>query len=172
MVEVTFTPCPEDYVAVQRTMFARSLRSRKFIGRTAGLLAFIGVGAMAIPFLVDGTASSALLPVPVAAMGALAIIIGGNWLLLPRRARRLFMQQKTLHHEHRTMFDASGFRQASVRAEIALPWGELLGWHLGRDVLLLYSNDHLAYFIPVRAFGPEQLAQVEAVLMQANLPRR
>jgi len=108
----------------------------------------------------------------VSGLAGLAACIGINRLLLPRRARRLFAQQRTLHHEHRTTLDATGFRQRSVRADIALPWNELVYWHTGRDALLLYSNDLLAYFIPLHAFAPGQLAQVEPILTDAGLPRR
>ncbi|KQM14601.1 hypothetical protein ASE73_10640 [Sphingomonas sp. Leaf24] len=175
MVEVTFTPVAEDYVAVQKAMFARQLRSRRFFGRTALLL---GVVVLGIFLLLLTTGDPPLVALVIAVGGAasgavgLAACIGVNRLLLPRRSRRLFVQQKTLHHEHRTIFDATGFRQQSVRADIALPWGELLHWHLGREVLLLYGNDLLAYFIPRRAFDAGQLAQVEAILTDAGLPRR
>ena len=176
MVEVTFTPTAEDYVAGQRAMFAVQLRSRRFLGRMAGLLAFTIIASVAIPFVVDGQVTKAalavMMPFPPVAAGLLASIIGCNWLLVPRRAQRLFAQQKTLHHEQRALFDATGFRQTSVRAEVVLPWHELVGWHVGRRVLLLYGNDALAYFVPVRAFGPGQLAQVEAILTEAGLPRR
>lgn len=175
MVAVTFTPSAEDYVAVQRAMFVAQLRSRRFVRWAASLL---GIALLAIFVLMlamgerPGVALLTALGSMAGGAGGLAACIGINRLFLPRRARRLFAQQRTLHHEHRTVFDASGFRQTSVRAEITLPWGELLHWHLGREVLLLYGNDLLAYFLPVRAFGPGQLAQVEALLTQAGLPRR
>lgn len=175
MVEVMFTPTAEDYVAVQRAMFVRSLRSRRFAGRMAVLVGIVVAASLLLLLATGERPSTALLIAIGGAAGgvaALAVCIGINRLLLPRRSRRLFAQQRTLHHEHRTVLDATGFRQHSVRADIALPWGELLRWHVGRDVLLLYSNDMLAYFIPVRAFGIGQLAQVEAILTQAGLPRR
>jgi len=175
MVEVTFTPTPEDYVAVQRAMFVAQLRSRRFV-RWAALL--LGITVVGIFLLMLTTGDRPLVALLIAVGGAaggaggLAACLGINRLLLPRRARRLFAQQKTLHHEHRTRFDANGFRQTSVRADIVLPWGELLHWHLGREVLLLYGNDLLAYFLPVRAFARAELAQVDAILTQAGLPRR
>lgn len=175
MVEVTFTPTAEDYVAVQRTMFARSLRSRKFAGRAALSLGIVIAGIFLLMVSTGDRPLTALLIALGGAAGGgggLAACIGINYLLLPRRARRLFAQQRTLHHEHRTAFDATGFRQRSVRADSALPWSELLGWHLGHEVLLLYSNDLLAYFLPVRAFAPGELARVEAILTDAGLPRR
>lgn len=175
MVEVTFTPTAEDYVAVQRAMFVRSLRSRRFVGRMALLVGIVS-GAVSLFLLAtgEGAATAMINAVAVAATGlaGLAACIGINRLLLPRRARRLFTQQRTLHHEHHTVFDATGFRQKSVRGDITLPWTELLEWHLGRDSLLLYSNDMLAYFIPVRAFGSGQQAQAVAILTDAGLPRR
>ena len=176
MVEVTFTPTAEDYVAVQRAMFVRQLRSRRFRWQMARLLAFMVVAMVAIPWLVDGRVTKAallwMMPFPLWGMGAIGIIIGCNWLLLPRRARRLFAQQKTLHHDHHGMFDATGFRLTSTRCNVALPWHELLGWHAGRKIVLLYNNEMLANFVPVRAFGPGELAQVEALLTQAGVPRR
>ena len=164
MVEVTFTPSAEDYVAVQRAMFVRQLRSRRFRWQMARLLAFMIVAVIAIPWF--------MMPFPLWAMGAVGIIIGCNWLLLPRRARRLFAQQKTLHHDHLGTFDSTGFRLTSVRCNVVVPWHEMLGWHLGRKVLLLYNNELLANFVPVRAFGAAELAQVEALLKQAGVPRR
>lgn len=175
MVEVTFTPTAGDYVAVQRAMFVAQLRSRRFV-RWAALLLGIALLAIFALMLAMGERPLGALLTALGGMaggvGGLAACLGINRLLLPRRARRLFAQQRTLHHEHRTVFDASGFRQTSVRADIALPWGELLHWHLGREVLLLYGNDLLAYFLPVRAFAPGQLAQVQGLLKQAGLPRR
>ncbi len=175
MVEVTFTPVAQDYVAVQRAMYLRQLRSRRFAGRMALLVAVV-VAALFVFLLAtgDGPGTAALIAVGGAAggVGGLAACIGINWLLLPRRSRRLFAQQRTLHHEHRTVFDEWGMRQHSVRADIATPWDEFPHWHLGRDMLLLFSNDLLAYFVPRRVLTGEQLAQLVAILTDAGVPRR
>ncbi len=176
MVEVTFTPVAQDYVAMQRAVFARSLRSRRFLGRMAGLLTFAFVAGMVVLFVLEGDVTIA----SVAAIGTgiaggfamVAIIIGGGWLLIPRRARRLFAQQRSLHHEMRLTLTPEGLKLATVRADSLYPWHELHGWQVSRDVLLIFSNDLVAYYIPRRAMSDEQLTQAVAILTAAGVPRR
>ncbi len=173
MIEVAFTPTPDDYVAVQRAMFARQLRSRRVTIRLALLVA----AAIAVVVLVTLPAGVGVaLRAATGGLGGgligVAVLLGITWLLLPRRSRRLFAQQRTLHHEHRTTFDGEGMRQVSVRADVQIPWSDFPYWHLGRDVLLLYSNDYLAYFVPRRAFAGDQLEATVALIAAAGVERR
>ncbi len=178
MVEVTFTPNAEDQVAMQRAVFARQLRSRRFLGRMAALavFAFAFAAGVAFLFVADGmvtAASAAVIGVGVAGgFVVLGIIIGINWLLLPRRARRLFAQQRSLHHEQRITLTPQGLKLDSVRADSFYPWDELSGWLVSRDMLLIFSNDINAYHLPCRAMSDGQLAGAIAILTRAGLPRR
>lgn len=175
MVEVTFTPSADDYVRLQRAMYLRQLRSRRFFTRIAVLVAVVVAAMMAFLIVTGERVEIAALIACGGAIGGLvgvAACVFVNWLFLPRRSRALFAQQRTLHHEHHTIFDAWGMRQHSPRADIALPWDEFPHWHLARDVLLIFSNDLLAYFIPRRAMSDDQLAQTVAILTAAGVPRR
>ncbi len=176
MVEVTFTPVAEDYVAMQRAVFARAIRSRRFLGRLAGLLAFALMAGIAVLIVLDGDVTME----SVEAIGSgiaigfafLAIIVGGTWLLIPRRARRLFEQQRSLHHEQHVTLKSDGFRLASVRADSFFPWNELPGWQVSRNILLIFSNDMMAYYIPRRAISDTQVSEAVAILTAAGVPRR
>ncbi|MDJ0278142.1 YcxB family protein [Sphingomonas sp. 2R-10] len=176
MVEVTFTPSAEDLAAIQRAVVGRQLRSRRFLGRMVAILAFACGAGLAYIFVVDGEVTAA----SVAALGigllygvvALALIIGGTWLLIPRRARRLFAQQRTAHHETRLTLTPEGLRFASIRADSFYPWDELPGWQLARGGLMILQNDMSAYFLPRRALSEEKLAEAVAILTAAGVPRR
>ncbi len=176
MVEVTFTPVAQDYVAMQRAVFARSLRSRRFLGRMAGLLTFAFVAGMVVLFVLEGdvtiTSVAAIGTGIAGGFAVVAIIICGGWLLIPRRARRLFAQQRSLHHDMRLTLTPGGLKLATVRADSFYPWDELHGWQVSRDVLLIFSNDQIAYYIPRRALSDDQRAQAIAILTDAGVPRR
>jgi hypothetical protein len=176
MVEVMFTPVAEDYVALQRAVFARQLRSRRFVGRMAGLFGCAVLAGVVFLFVMDGTITAASLAVVgggiVGGFAALGIIIGGGWLLMPRRARRLFAQQRSLHHEMRLTLTPAGLKLDTVRANSFYPWDELPGWQLSHGMLLIYSNDQAAYYAPRRALSDTQRAQAVAILTQAGVPRR
>lgn len=173
MVEVAFTPTPEDYIAVQRTMFARQMRSRRVMIRMALLVvaAIVVVVIVVVPAGMDAALGAAAGGLGGGLIG-IALLAAITWWLLPRRSRRLFAQQRTLHHEHRTTFDAEGMRQVSERADVRIPWSDFPYWHLGRDVMLLYSNDYLAYFVPRRAFAGDQLEAAIALIAAAGVERR
>lgn len=176
MVEVTFTPTAEDFVAMQRAVFASQLRSRRFLGRMAMLSVFAFLVGVVFLLVVDGTvslASAAALGIGIAGgFVGLGIIIGGTWLLLPRRARRLFAQQRSFHHEQRFVLTPDGLKLDSVRADSFYPWDELTGWLLSSRVLLIFSNDMTAYCLPRRAMTDVVTAQVVAILTAAGLQRR
>lgn len=176
MVEVTFTPNADDYVAVQRAIFARQLRSPRFFGRMAGLLVFAFVAGMAAVLVLNGDITmEGVAAIATGAAGGLAmvtIIVGGTWLLLPRRARRLFAQQRSLHHEQRITLTSDGFRLGNARADAFYPWDELPGWQMSPEVLLIFSNDLIAYYLPNRVLTDDQRAQAVTILTEAGVPRR
>lgn len=173
-VELRFTPEPADAVAVQRAVFKGSLRRRRFWVRVV-LLTLLGFATVCgLVALIGGPSAEAI----GAALGGvavgsawLALIIGGNWLLLPRRARRWYAQQKTLHHEQRQTWDADGFRVDTDRGSSSYPWHEFHGWRIDRRIVALHASELMVYFAPRRALTDDQVAAIERLLADSGLPR-
>lgn len=173
MVTARFLPTAEDMIAVQRAVFLRSLKRPEFRRRmtmlcgAAFLICFLlGLALGDVPASAAGTA----LIGTAFGVGLLAIMIGGHWLLLPRRARRWFAQQKTLHHEQEISWSTEGLRQRSTRADSFYPWAEFHGWQITRDMVLVYATELMVYFVPTRALDDGKVAEMRAILLTAGLP--
>lgn len=172
--EVTFTPSETDYVAALALNFRHQVRSRALLRPMAIVIGVAVLVLIVVAIVVDGdplgTAAVALGGV-AGGIGAVLIVIAINRLLLPRTARRLFRQQKSLHREHVFVWDDVGTQWRSSVGDVRLGWGDYHRWIDGKDTILLFLNDQLFHFLPARVFDPVRFANLRATIIASEVPR-
>lgn len=147
--EIGFTPSERDYVDANKDWFRASLRTPRATRRRFQLLALTGGLGGAVGFLEGG-----LRQVPISAGLAasifftfIAIVLLGTYFLLPRRAGRLYRQQKSLQQQFRYSWDEDGIALRTSTSEGRYAWSQFYSWTDGRTAVLLFHNEQLFYFL-------------------------
>lgn len=167
--EVTFQPTEVDYVRANRDWYARTLkRPRTFFG--VALVA--GVGAW-FEFQ-QGWLGPSLFAIVFAGLlggGLMGGIYLAIYLIMPRRARRLYRQQASMQQPLTYGWDDAGISFRSVYGSGLLPWPDFHRWSDGRDMFLFYLNDQLFYFLPHRVLTAAQIDDLRATAVGHGVPR-
>jgi hypothetical protein len=77
-------------------------------------------------------------------------------LFLPRKMRRIFRQQKSLHGPIQIEFTETKFGLTSSNGHAEFPLQDFHMWTKGKDAILLYHSDSLYNFVPHRAFASQE----------------
>jgi len=165
--EAAYRPEAADYVAASRAGWWRSVRRRRFRIQVAiGLLIVTLLGiTLGLVFQLDDK------PVLIAMMiggyiGWLIACVGIGYLMLPRRARRLFRQQKALDQEFVVSWSPHGAKFISPKASSDLAWGDYLDWAENDGAFILTINDGLYHFVPKRVLDATQTADLRDALVR------
>lgn len=93
----------------------------------------------------------------VAAMALwLAVVLAITYLLIPRRAGRLFRQQRTLAHDFTLAWDSTGLHQAWDGGTNHTPWQDYHDWFEDARIIAFGLNEQLYHFAPKRALTAAQ----------------
>ena len=171
--QIRFRPEAADYVAATRASWLKSLGSRRFAIRMAVILAIVIVIAVATTWS-EADFRATLLAIALiggAGFAWLATCLGLSFLLIPRRTRRLFLQQRTLHRDFDVEWtdDHLAYRSDTTTSTIA--WPDYYKWLEGRSIFLFYLNEQLPHFVPKRALTAEQIIDLRNVA-SAFVPMR
>jgi YcxB-like protein len=158
--EVTYQLNEADYVAAQRDHLLRRMWSR---GALASLAS--GAAAAATTLAVIGLLSGDGVRAAVVAAGAglllgpLAILVlwGVSFALLPKRARRLYRQHRSLQKEVSYGWSEAGLSYRSANGSGEIAWQDFHRWSEGPHAFLFYLTDQLFHFVIRR-----QLSETEA----------
>lgn len=94
-------------------------------------------------------------------------------LVLPRRSRKLFAQQKNLRRPVEFSWDAHGLAYISANGSGNTPWTDYVKWRENERMLLLYHSDALFQMLPKRAFSnDDQLHSLLAELAREGSAAR
>jgi len=173
--EATFTPCAQDFVDVTRARFVRAVLGRRFAVRLAVLILITPIAVIGIFMPLGMAGPDAAYGAVLGSLGgviALFVIILGMYILIPRRARRTFQQQKTAHAEMTVRWSTDALTLVTPFGETRYPWANLHGWAESTDTVLVLASDTVSYFIPKRALSNSSLVHVRATLSASGLPRR
>jgi hypothetical protein len=171
---VTFQPTATDYIAANKDWFRISLRSPRASRRRLQLLALtLGLGGV-VGYLETGNLRQAALSAVLCAAAAatfLGLVCLGVYLLIPRRAGRLYRQQKTFEQPFHYSWTDEGITLRTSTSEGRYAWPQIYGWANGRTALLLFFNEQLFYFLPHRVLGPEASADLAAKAERGGVER-
>ncbi|WP_447727904.1 YcxB family protein [Sphingomonas koreensis] len=167
---IRFNLTADDYVAAMRLHMTRAFYRNKLIK----LAVIMGLLYAALVFFILGQWTWLYVGIAVAAgtIAATVIMLGiaaANHLLLPRRSRRIYTQQKSLHDEFEFSWDEAGFDLSTQSARSRHPWADFRHWAEGPDGIIVYQSDALFNMLPKRAFSEDTLADIRERLRQAEV---
>lgn len=152
---VSFTLTPEDYADASR-LHAR----RYFLNsiRLKLLAAIIVVGAsLAIGFSgLDSVAGSLAGGALVGLVVLVAWIVFAYFFILPRQARKIYGQQKTLQYPVEAGWSSEAYSASSAAVASTVPWLDYHGWSADDKIILLMQSPILFQMLPRRALREEQ----------------
>jgi hypothetical protein len=179
--EITFTPSEKDYADANRESLRAQLRRPRHwltlvllilfgAGIAAGVTWLDGgrevVGPMAISFAVAVGIGVAV----VAALTSLVIYVT-TYLLLPRRAGRLYAQQKTLQQPWTYAWSEAGLSVDTVNGHALYPWPDFHRWLVSRRMVLLFLNDQLFFFLPRRLLDDSAVEELRSLVAASSVAR-
>lgn len=97
----------------------------------------------------------------------------GLWLILywlvflPRAARKIFRQQKTLHEPCVMEIDAEGMVATSSIGHANLKWKDFTKYKRGKGMILVYHSDALFQMFPIRWFTDDQYESFKGYLRES-----
>ncbi len=173
--EVTFQMTAADHIAASRDYFRRAIsRPRAWRAPAIAVILLFGIGFAMGRFLDNG---------PLAYQFAMGLWLAGcglfalglcyvlSYLMIPRRARRLFAQQKALHKPVRFAWSPEGVVQSTANGEGRYAWDDLYRWDEGRSTILLYHTERMYAVLPHRILEDDLRRDLIDTLSGSVLPR-
>ena len=90
--------------------------------------------------------------------GLIGGAIGGSvvrFVYVPRKARRVFRQQKSFQREFTLSWNADGVHSKDANGGYSSSWSDFTRWKESERIFLLYLSDIQFYMVPKRAFSDE-----------------
>jgi hypothetical protein len=175
--EVTFTLTEADYVAANRDWLRGVMVKRSSLIRYALILSgcFL-IGVASADFFWNRPDWGDRLIAGAALAAYIAVLLGGivlsSYLLMPRRAGRLFRQQVAMHKPLGVAWSEDGLVYRSANGAGTYAWGDFHRWRDGRSAILIYHTDQMYYIVPHHAVNDEQRADIVDLLTQFGPPLR
>jgi hypothetical protein len=107
----------------------------------------------------------------ILAVAAISVITGLTYVLVPRRARKLFRQQKSLHAEASIGWSDKGFSYKSELTSSLHPWTHYRQWGENKDVLVMFLTDTQFNLVPKRDIPDGALEELKSLLAKAGIQR-
>ncbi|MCP3734120.1 YcxB family protein [Sphingomonas sp. RP10(2022)] len=173
--QATFHIDERDHLASLRAANVRQLRSRRFLIRITTLSIVAASVLGGILFAVGEypwTAVIAVVSGVIGGLAALALLIGLTWLLLPRRARRLYRQNRLLQRQVTARWSDAGLEWETSSGHTRLGWDDVHAWQSDTRVTLVYLTDLLFRMIPAHALDSDARQDLVATLARHAPHRR
>ncbi|MES2055609.1 MAG: YcxB family protein [Pseudomonadota bacterium] len=168
--ETSFRPNVDDYIAAARVWYMHALRKPRFSIRLSIITALVAFGGVLITW--DDSSLGYRLLFVFGMMAGFLILMTMlmliSYALLPRRATRLFRQQRTLEHDFVFRWDDAGTDTRSDVGTSMIAWTDYHAWAEGRAAFIFFLNDQLYHFIPKRALSPDQLVDLRTSVQAAR----
>lgn len=92
----------------------------------------------------------------------LSLILTLNYVLLPRRVRRIFVQQKALHDKVSIQWGDEGISFETGRGSSRFLWSDFVRIAENQKAIVLLQSDALFNFIPKRVLSADEVASIMA----------
>jgi hypothetical protein len=171
--EVSYDKTADDFVEMYRDIFRMNVR-RNPIRRVARVGAAVAILAT-FAWMLDGDGAGAGAPFYGAAIGTVLVVPAcwiAAWLLLPRRARTLYAQDRTTDRRWTWQWSAKGLEGSSANTTARYQWSELHHWHDGRHTFLFFLNDAHVLYLPRRHLNEAQAGERRTLAGHAGVSRR
>jgi hypothetical protein len=157
-VAVHYRISESDYIAAQRELIGRRLRSRAVLLALAILLIAGGMLALDRPI----TAVTFLV--------AIAFVIALMFVLLPRAWRRAYRAIPPEQREQSVEFSADGLVYDSAHAHATVRWAAYSHYVETDRLILLHQPSRVIVPLPKSAFPPDELRRLRELVAE-RLPR-
>ena len=151
-----------DYLHAQR-LHGRNRGVKRVLGVTLAIWYVVLIIASGIAAVTDsrwGMTFSILVAVGL-------VYLLQRFILLPRRSRRIFGQQRSLHAPFRIEFSDRGVASQSETITGNHPWDHYVKWKEDEDYYLLYLSDIMFLIIPKRFLdGPTASHDLQDILQR------
>ena len=107
----------------------------------------------------------------ILAVVAISVITAITYVLVPRRARKLFRQQKALHAQASIGWSDEGFSYKSELTSSRHPWTHYRQWGENKDVLVMFLTDTQFNLVPKREIPDGALEELRSLLAKAGIQR-
>ena len=161
----------DDLVASARLHHRLALVGSRNWVRSGILMAVVVAVAIALVVLAAMPVWVAAVAVPAYALLIIVMLLAMNGFAVPRQARKVFRQQKSLHTPIRYGWSADGFAVRIPTGQSLTPWSHYLKWAEDDRTILLYHSNPLHQIVPKRALGPADAEAIRGWLADAKVPR-
>ena len=172
--EVRIELIEQDHIDANRAWMLRYLRQPRTIARFALLLAAPAIVLAALEWIEGGGPAGIIQVAAIAAAatgGGLLLCLGLGYLLIPRRARRLFRQSATAGKPYLYAWSDQGLSFRSETESGTRAWRDFYRWGDSSRGVLLLLNERLFYVIPRRALTAAQAEDLWATVAAHGPPR-
>lgn len=165
---VSFTITAEDYANALR------LRTRRYWFRSTRIKVFVAavVTACALTIAIagfDSIAGSLAGGAMIGLVGLTAWLPLAYFVFLPRQARKIYDQQKTMQHPVEASWSSEAYSAATPVTASTVPWGEYYGWCADETIILLMHSPVMFQMIPRYALSPAQLTDLTDHIKRSGL---
>jgi len=161
-MNLTIQLTPEDYIKAN-LVHMRPRPVIKWVGYFMLLLVVIVLGLSIYEAIAHQKSFSDSIWI-IAALAYLAFLFG---FLRPRRIRKIFRQQESLHMPYSFTVADDAVLTKSENGEARLAWDYFSKWKEGKDLFLLYQSDVMFHMVPKRCFAsPEEMTQFRKLLLE------
>lgn len=103
--------------------------------------------------------------------GFVVIIFLYRYVILPKRVKKIFYQQKELSSPFEYEFTETGMVASNEFGSSNRPWEHFNKWKENKELLMLYYSDVMYSIIPKRIFfDSQQIETVKAFLEKSKVP--
>lgn len=168
---VSITITAEDYANALR------LRTRRYWFRSTHIKVFVVavVAACALNIAIAGFDSVAGSLAGGAMIGLVGLVGLTAWLplayfvFLPRQARKIYDQQKTMQHPVEASWSSDAYSASTPVTASTVPWGEYYGWCADETIILLMHSPVMFQMIPRHALTPAQQTDLTDHIKRSGL---
>lgn len=171
----TFTVSEAAYLQANRLNYWSAVRSGTLGWRFGSIFAFYFIIAIAVNYLnyipFSQIAWFTILGVTLLAAAAVLLFCYGlGYFLLPRRTRKLFVQQKFIHLVQHFEVTDEAFISSSDLSTARLTYAMVHKWVENSHIFLIYLSDNTFIFLPVEIAGNEAIDAIRANLIAVGRP--
>lgn len=173
--EVTFQMTEADYVAANRDWFVWTVSTRKVLKAPAIVAVTLFVFGVLIERFVDAAPLAAQIEygliLGACGVALIGLLYGLSYLMLPRRARKLFGQHVAMRKAMRVAWSDEALVQETANATGRYAWTDLNRWADGASAVLLYPTEAMYFIVPHRVLTDAQHDDLVATLARSGLQR-
>ena len=104
-------------------------------------------------------------------VGFLGAVTALSLLVLPRRVKRIYAQQKSLQLNYEVAWDDAAMDVTTSQGTLHYPWTDFVRWNENATTLLVYQSDMMFNFIPKHTLNGDNLDDFRAKLSAAKVPK-